>query len=222
MPQHLPSGPNLDHLKKQAKDVLRLARCRSLDWRLTDAHDALARGYGFDSWPMLKRHVESKRHPRRTEPSARRARRAERPGDANQVAVPVAQDGDRRSAHPLAGAWVMRPSAPSRDHAPTAIDDMLVEFDLKDDALTLTQIVVGASGRPSAMKTALQPDGQDHATEFGDGLVLRASWTDERTLALRFTRDETVVGTWAYTASVDGRSLLVTTTDRVLTFERAT
>ncbi len=114
----------------------------------------------------------------------------------------------------------MRPEAPSGDHAPNAVNDMVVEFDLNDGGLTLTQIVVGPGGRPSAMKTAIQPDGQDHAAEFSDGLVLRASWTDERTLALRFMRDETVVSTWAYTVSADGRSLVVSTTDRVLAFER--
>lgn len=217
MPQHLPSRPNLDHLKKQAKDVLRLARHQSLSWRLTDAQHAVARGYGFDSWPMLKRHVESKGRPRRTGPSAQP--REERTAESNQAVVAVVGEGDGRSVHPLAGAWVMRQSTPSEDHAPFAIDDMLVEFALHDGAIALTQIVV-SSGRQSAIKTAIQPDGQDNAAEFGDGLVLRASWTDERTLVLRFARDETVVSTWTYTVSVDGRSLVASAPDRVLAFER--
>jgi hypothetical protein len=61
MSQHLPFRPNLDHLKKQAKDVLRVAQYRRPRWRLADALDAVARGYGFASWPTLKLHVESAR-----------------------------------------------------------------------------------------------------------------------------------------------------------------
>ena len=59
MSQRLPSIPNLDHLKKQAKDVLRLARHRRPRWRLADAQHAIARGYGFATWTDLKRHVEA-------------------------------------------------------------------------------------------------------------------------------------------------------------------
>ena len=80
--RRLPSNPNLDHLKHQAKDLLkeRTARTpgaaqrirefhprfrRSTDteifdarFSLTDAQFAIAREYGFPSWPRLKRHIE--------------------------------------------------------------------------------------------------------------------------------------------------------------------
>jgi hypothetical protein len=73
---------NLDHLKKQAKDLLRLYRSRDaaaiarfrralpaaadmnddgiagLQLRLHDAQSCLAREHGFASWPDLKRYVE--------------------------------------------------------------------------------------------------------------------------------------------------------------------
>ena len=88
----LPSRPNLDHLKKQAKDLLRacragdpaaFARLRlSLpaargrddaalakgDWRLHDAQSCLAREYGFPSWDALRAYVE---HGRADDPSHR-------------------------------------------------------------------------------------------------------------------------------------------------------
>jgi hypothetical protein len=78
----LPSRPNLDHLKKQAKDLLRACRAadpsafvrlrQSLpaargrddvalakrDWRLHDAQSCLAREYGFSSWDALRTYVE--------------------------------------------------------------------------------------------------------------------------------------------------------------------
>lgn len=77
-----PDRLNLDHLKKQAKDLIRLyrdgdaaamARFRaalpaaagrsdeaisSLQFRLHDAQSCIAREHGFASWPDLKRYVE--------------------------------------------------------------------------------------------------------------------------------------------------------------------
>jgi len=70
----LPARPSLEQLRNQAKDLLRacragdaaaLARLRAhqpaaaaADVSLADAQFALAREYGFDSWPKLARHVE--------------------------------------------------------------------------------------------------------------------------------------------------------------------
>jgi ankyrin repeat protein len=77
-----PDRLNLDHLKKQAKDLIRLYRSRdaaamarfraalpaaaghsyegisSLQLRLHDAQSCIAREHGFGSWPDLKRYVE--------------------------------------------------------------------------------------------------------------------------------------------------------------------
>src|SRR5579863_8169277 len=78
----LPSKPNLDHLKYQAKDLLRDHARRELaaahrirefhprfaaatdaeifntHLRLSDAQLAIARESGFPSWTRLKRHIE--------------------------------------------------------------------------------------------------------------------------------------------------------------------
>ena len=75
MTRQLPAHPDLDHLKKQAKRVLRglaerdpqaLEQYRALLSRpapneptLADAQHALAAEYGFASWPKLKAHVEA-------------------------------------------------------------------------------------------------------------------------------------------------------------------
>lgn len=80
--RRLPSNPNLDHLKYQAKDLLRGHAARSLQaaqrirefhprytratdaeifaarMSLSDAQLAIAREYGFPSWARLKRHTE--------------------------------------------------------------------------------------------------------------------------------------------------------------------
>ncbi|HMA42606.1 MAG TPA: ankyrin repeat domain-containing protein [Gemmatimonadales bacterium] len=75
MTRRLPDHPDLDHLRKQAKQLLRglearnpqalerhratLSRPAPDDPKLADAQHALAVEYGFESWPKLKAHVES-------------------------------------------------------------------------------------------------------------------------------------------------------------------
>jgi ankyrin repeat protein len=72
-PRPLPERPSLEQLRKQAKDLLRDARAgdaaslarMAVTARaeprisLADAQLALAREYGFPSWPRLARHVEA-------------------------------------------------------------------------------------------------------------------------------------------------------------------
>jgi 3,4-dihydroxy-2-butanone 4-phosphate synthase len=80
MSRQLPSRPNVDHLKEQAKDLLAAFKLGEeqafqrvrfyhpepnaglpegvLSLKLSDAQVVLAREYGFESWPKLKEHVE--------------------------------------------------------------------------------------------------------------------------------------------------------------------
>ncbi len=59
MPQALPANPNLDWLKKTAKQRLVLLRASQPDARLHQAQLALAHDYGFKSWRALKTHLDS-------------------------------------------------------------------------------------------------------------------------------------------------------------------
>jgi ankyrin repeat protein len=75
MSKSLPARPNLEQLKKQAKDLLRSYQTGDLSTEelvrkyhpdltgksatLSDAQLVIAREYGFGSWPKLKEHVES-------------------------------------------------------------------------------------------------------------------------------------------------------------------
>ena len=79
MKRELPSEPNLDQLKNQAKDLLKahnagdpeaIQRVRenhptatAAKLRLSDAQLVIAREYGFASWPKLKKHVEQPSDP---------------------------------------------------------------------------------------------------------------------------------------------------------------
>jgi hypothetical protein len=53
---HLPDRPNLRHLRDQAKDLVRSGAAPTL----AAAQLRIARQYGFESWPRLKHHVESR------------------------------------------------------------------------------------------------------------------------------------------------------------------
>lgn len=55
MSRRLPAQPNLEHLKKQAKELLR----NTQQGKLADAQHTLAKEYGFDTWAKLKAHVEA-------------------------------------------------------------------------------------------------------------------------------------------------------------------
>ena len=74
MSAELPAKPNLEHLKKQAKELLSrfqqgdaaamerfgaMASISAANAKLADAQHLIAREYGFASWAKLKQHVES-------------------------------------------------------------------------------------------------------------------------------------------------------------------
>jgi hypothetical protein len=58
MSRSLPEKPNLEFLKKQAKELQRSTPQR----KLSDAQHALANEYGFATWAKLKEHVQSLGH----------------------------------------------------------------------------------------------------------------------------------------------------------------
>lgn len=106
MPQALPANPNLDWLKKTAKQRLVRLRASQPDARLHQAQLALAHDYGFKSWRALKSHVDS------VSPAFRDRDRvfdAARAGDVETVRRafasgfdPATPDSDGRTVHQIA------------------------------------------------------------------------------------------------------------------------
>ena len=60
-PRRLPDRPSLEQLRKQAREHLETLRAADPSAILATAQHALAREYGFESWPKLVHHVESVR-----------------------------------------------------------------------------------------------------------------------------------------------------------------
>ena len=63
--RRLPERPSLEQLRKQAKEHLDTLRAADPSANLAAAQHALAREYGFESWPKLVHHVESVQPERR-------------------------------------------------------------------------------------------------------------------------------------------------------------
>ena len=87
MPKALPAKPNIEWLRKAAKD--RLAGLRALDpaAKLTAAQRDLAGDYGFKSWRALKARIDALRAGMLTgdRPDRERIFRAARAGDVETV-----------------------------------------------------------------------------------------------------------------------------------------
>src|ERR1041385_5014511 len=60
-PPRLPARPSLEQLRKQAKERLEALRATDPSATLAAAQYAVARDYGFESWPRLVHHVDAVR-----------------------------------------------------------------------------------------------------------------------------------------------------------------
>jgi ankyrin repeat protein len=102
MSRQLPVKPNLEHLKEQAKELLRSAQQQGdtaalelfrshvsfsapASLKLADAQHAIARDHGFPSWPKFKEHVESLAKTRQPGEMLNAAIRAQDPAKTRQV-----------------------------------------------------------------------------------------------------------------------------------------
>jgi hypothetical protein len=100
------------------------------------------------------------------------------------------------------------------------LGDVVVEFELADDTVILTQIAADAAGRDLATKMAIQMDGLDHPIQFGNDLTLQATWTDVLTLETIVKHGDQIVAKGTYEVAADGQSLVVSTPERFVVFER--
>ena len=88
MSRQLPEKPNLEFLKKEAKELRRVLPYGNL----ADAQHALANEYGFPSWAKLKAHVEAQ-----SLTPAFALTAAVRASDASRVRELLARHGDLRA-----------------------------------------------------------------------------------------------------------------------------
>jgi hypothetical protein len=207
MSQLLPQFPNLEHLKGQAKDVLRVVRRRKPGWKLADAQHAVARGYGFLNWPELKTHVES-------------VRRQSAPSSVARAIPNANNECDVRESHPLVGTWTLNASRSTYRASRLPQDGVMLEFEMSGHTISMTQVVVDPSGRDMAMKLSIRADGHPQPVRFGKGVVLEARWVDAGILEAIVKNGEQIISRGTYEVLADGQTLMFITSDYQVVFDR--
>lgn len=186
MSRVLPPHPNLEHLRNQAKDLLRDWQRHKPDVQLADAQHAIAHEYGFQSWPKLKAHVES---------LAANASRS----------TPMSA-----TENPFVGTWTANIAA-SKRHPANQFRSATMRFAVDGDAVTLTHTSVDASGQEVHGTNTIAADGKEHPFEQSNGVVLIARWRGSRVLETEAKHHGQVVGGGIYEVSADGKTLTAST-----------
>ena len=192
MSRDLPTTPNLEHLRKQAKDRLVEMQQQNPDVQLADAQHAIARDYGFASWPKLKAHVES-------------------------LPVPSATDVTPTSA--FGGTWMANVSK-SRQHPLNPFRSATLHVDVAGDVVTITDVVVDATGATERRENTLRVDGAEHVAEGGRGYSLMATWRGPRLLETVGKKDGEVIGRGTYEVAADGQTMTIANDEQLIVLDR--
>jgi hypothetical protein len=142
MSQPLPARPDVDHLRKQAKARLDELRRQDPEAKLADALHAIARDYGFASWPKLKLHVRAL----------------------------SAATAARSAVSPFTGRWVADIARSTR-HPANQFQRAVMDFTVSDDAVRITHGYIDESGRREHGAVTFQADGRERVGENGYGVT---------------------------------------------------
>jgi len=196
MSRNLPPHPNLEHLKKQAKDFLQDLQQQNPALKLADAQHTLAREYGFASWPKLKAYVES----------------LPRSVDSNS-------NSTLEQANPFVGKWTANLSK-SRRHPGNQFRNAMLEFAVAGNIVTISDVVVDAEGREEPSKNTILADGNEHTSEERNGYVLMARWRGSHVLETEAKKDGQKIGWGRYEVSDDGKTLTISGDEQMIVLDR--
>jgi hypothetical protein len=143
MSRHLPSHPNLEYLKNQAKDLLSHLQQQDHGAKLADALHAIAREYGFLNWASLKAHVEA-------------VTREETPAPPSV----------------FVGRWLADVSRSAPEPA-NPFQSAMLTFEIDGDIVRISDVVIDASGQTHLGQNRMQADGREHPSAHGYVLLTR-------------------------------------------------
>jgi hypothetical protein len=169
MSRHLPPRPNLEFVRKQAKELLPSLQQQHVSAKLADAQHAIAREYGFTNWASLKAHIDA-----------------------------------LIRTSPFAGTWSLDQSK-SHQRPDNPVTRAALEFDVREEAVTVTDVVVDGSGRQERSVHTLHADGKPHGSEYG--YVLTAEWRGAYVLEIVTQRGGHEVGRMIYQVTRDLNTL---------------
>ena len=193
MSRNLPPHPNLEHLRNQAKDLLHTLEQENPTLRLADAQHAIAREYGFASWPKLKAFVEAL---------------------SGEVA---ATEMVQEKMNPFVGRWTADLSK-SKRHPANQFQSATLDFTVVGDSVTIVDLLVDDSGREHRGQNTILADGIEHPSE--NGYVLTARWRGSHILDTVATKDGLNAGWGRYEVSQDGNVMTISGDEQVIVLDR--
>jgi len=206
MSRILPPHPNLEHLKKQAKELLHDLKQQNPASKLADAQYALAREYGFASWPKLKTYVEA------LSGSIPHSVQSE-----TEEGTDVLESASTQN--PFAGKWKADLTRSQR-HPIRQFQSAMIEFTVEGNNLTLADTVVEEFGQKNTSISTILVDGNEHLLENGNGSIFMAKWRDSHTFEVVTKKDGEVVGWGVYEVSEDGHILTITGDEQMIVLDR--
>ena len=195
MSRNLPPHPNLDHLKKQAKERLQELQPQNPALKLAEAQHLLAREYGFASWPKLKVYVESLSR-----------------NDASSETV-------SETSSPFTGNWIANLSK-SKRHPGNQFQSARLQFAVNGDTVTIIDVVVDGAGHEDTGKNTILVDGNEHPSLSGNRYALLARWRGSRILETVARKDGEIVGWGTYEVSADGTTLSISGEEQKIVLDR--
>jgi hypothetical protein len=206
MSRNLPPRPNLEHLKKQAKDLLHDLKQQHPASKLADAQYALAREYGFASWPKLKVHVES-------------LPRVISSDEDTEAPVDFQSGMASERANPFVGKWIAN-VAKSRQFPGNEFQSATMEFGVDGDRVTIIDVVVDDSGREHSGKNMILVDGNEHLSENSNGYILVARWRGPQVIETIAKKDGQIAGWGTYEVSEDGKTMTISGNEQMIVLDR--
>jgi hypothetical protein len=190
MSRDLPTTPNLEHLRKQAKRRLSEMQLENPALQLSDAQHVIAREYGFASWPKLKAHVES---------------------------LPMPTSDPTSGASPFVGTW-MANVARSRQHPLNPFRSATMHFDVDGDTVTISDTVIDGSGRLERTEHTVRADGQERFSDGGYSIT--ATWRGPRVLETIGRKDGEEIGRGRYEVADDGATMTISSAEQTIVLNR--
>ena len=120
--------------------------------------------------------------------------------------------------HPFSGVWRANLTK-SRRHSENLFQSATLRFGVTGDIVTITDVVVDASGREEKTTNTLQADGKDHPQQHG--YVVTARWLGSRVLEAVVTKKGQPEGRVTYAVSPDGQILTVSAGEHTSVFDRS-
>ena len=136
------------------------------------------------------------------------------------MARPPGESQSMGPENPFVGTWTANLSK-SRPHPGNQFQSAKIQFAMAGRTVTITDVVVNASGQEDRCKNTIQVDGNEHTSEHGNGYVLMAGWRGSHVLVTEAKKDGQLVGWGTYEVSADGKTLTISSDEQMIVLDRA-